>query len=51
MWKIRWKTRCKTQVWEMMDYVKQKKVPAQYGLEDLEHDLKVIHQRAEPFRA
>ncbi|MBI2907743.1 MAG: UPF0175 family protein [Chloroflexi bacterium] len=33
-------------LWEMMDYVRQKKIPAQYGLEDLEHDLKVIYQRA-----
>ncbi len=33
-------------VWEMMDYVRQRKIPAQYSLEDLEHDLKNIHQRA-----
>lgn len=33
-------------IWEMMDYVRQRKIPAQYGLEDLEHDLKVIYQRA-----
>lgn len=33
-------------IWEMMDYARQKKIPAQYGLEDLEHDLKVIYQRA-----
>lgn len=33
-------------IWEMMDYVRQRKIPAQYGLEDLEHDLKVIYKRA-----
>ncbi|MBI4219615.1 MAG: UPF0175 family protein [Chloroflexi bacterium] len=27
---------------EMMDYLRQRKVPAQYDLEDFEHDLKVI---------
>ncbi|MEW6033965.1 MAG: UPF0175 family protein [Chloroflexota bacterium] len=32
-------------IWEMMDYVRQKKIPAQYGLEDLEHDLKAINAR------
>lgn len=32
-------------VWEMMDYLSQKKIPAQYDLEDLEHDIKVIHSR------
>ena len=29
-------------LWEMMDYVRQKKVGAQYDMEDLEHDLKVV---------
>jgi len=33
-------------IWEMMDYVRQRKIPAQYGLEDLEHDLKVIYKRS-----
>ena len=32
-------------IWEMMEYVRQRKIPAQYGLEDLEHDLKVVYQR------
>ena len=32
-------------VWEMMDYLKQKRVPAQYSLEDLEHDLDVIRDQ------
>ena len=30
---------------EMMDYVRQRKIPAQYDLEQLEHDLKVVYQR------
>ncbi|MBI4296763.1 MAG: UPF0175 family protein [Chloroflexi bacterium] len=33
-------------LWEMMDYVRQRKIPAQYDMEDLEHDLKVIHKSA-----
>lgn len=32
-------------LWEMLDYVRQNKIPAQYSLEDLEHDLKVIDKR------
>lgn len=32
-------------IWEMMDYVRQRKIPAQYSLEDLEHDLKGIYER------
>ncbi|MBI2849987.1 MAG: UPF0175 family protein [Chloroflexi bacterium] len=32
-------------LWEMMDYVRQRKIPAQYDLEDLQHDLKVISGR------
>lgn len=32
-------------IWEMMDYVRQQKIPAQYSLEDLEHDFAVIHKR------
>lgn len=31
-------------LWEMMDYVRQKKIAAQYDLEDFEHDLKVIYR-------
>ena len=34
-------------LWEMMDYVRQKKIPAQYDLEDLEHDLEVVYRRTE----
>jgi predicted HTH domain antitoxin len=34
-------------LWEMMEYVRQRKVPAQYSLEDLEHDLEVINKRAD----
>ena len=30
---------------EMMDYFRQKKVPAQYSLEDLEADLKRLYKR------
>ena len=29
-------------VWEMLEYLRQRKVPAHYDLEDLEHDLEVI---------
>jgi predicted HTH domain antitoxin len=29
-------------LWEMMDYVKTKKITAQYELEDFQHDLKII---------
>ncbi len=29
-------------IWEMMAYLRDKRIPAQYDLEDLEHDLKVI---------
>lgn len=32
-------------VWEMMDYVRQNKIPAQYSLEDLQHDLKLVNKR------
>jgi len=32
-------------IWEMMDYIRQRKIPAQYSLEDLEHDLKGIYKR------
>ena len=40
-------------VWEMMDYARARKVPAQYDLEDLERDLGTIRKslgvsRAEP---
>ena len=29
-------------LWEMMDYARSRKVPAQYELEDLQRDLKTI---------
>ena len=29
-------------LWEMMDYVKNNKITAQYGLEDLQRDLKTV---------
>jgi predicted HTH domain antitoxin len=29
---------------EMMEYLRQKKIPMQYDLEDFEHDLKVIYK-------
>ncbi|MBI2857900.1 MAG: UPF0175 family protein [Chloroflexi bacterium] len=30
---------------EMMDYMRQKKIPMQYDMEDFEHDLKAIYRR------
>ena len=30
-------------MWEMIDYARARKVPAQYDLEDLERDLGIIH--------
>ena len=30
-------------MWEMMDYARARKVPAQYDIEDLERDLGTIH--------
>ncbi len=30
---------------EMMEYLKQKKIPAQYDTEDLEQDMKRFYQR------
>ncbi len=32
-------------LWEMMDYVRSRKTPVQYDLEDLERDLQTIHQK------
>lgn len=32
-------------LWEMMDYVRAKKIPAQYDLEDFRRDLKGIYAR------
>jgi predicted HTH domain antitoxin len=37
-------------LWEMMDYVRSRKVPAQYDLEDLERDLKTIYAGVGPHR-
>ena len=28
-------------LWEMLDYARQQKIPAQYSLEDLKHDMQV----------
>ena len=28
-------------LWEMIDYARQQKIPAQYSLEDLEHDMQM----------
>lgn len=38
-------------LWEIMDYTRQHKIPAQYSLEDLEHDLKVIQKEEATNRA
>lgn len=32
-------------IWEMLEYVRERRIPAQYALEDLEHDLEVIRKR------
>ncbi|MDP2919117.1 MAG: UPF0175 family protein [Dehalococcoidia bacterium] len=32
-------------LWEMMEYARQKKIPAQYNLDDLEHDHKTVSRR------
>ncbi len=32
-------------LWEMMDYARQRKIPAQYDLEDFQQDLKVVYAR------
>jgi predicted HTH domain antitoxin len=34
-----------TSIWEMMDFVRRQKIPAQYDLEDFNSDLKTIHNR------
>lgn len=31
-------------IWEMMDYLRQKKIPSQYDMDDFEHDLEVIYE-------
>ena len=31
-------------LWEMMDYARARKVPAQYDLEELQRDLRIIHE-------
>ena len=32
-------------LWEMMDYTRRKKIPWQYDLDDLAHDLKTLRER------
>lgn len=32
-------------LWEMMDYARQRKIPAQYDLEDFEQDFKTVSRR------
>jgi predicted HTH domain antitoxin len=32
-------------IWEMMDYARQRKIPAQYDLEDFQRDFKRIYAR------
>jgi predicted HTH domain antitoxin len=34
-----------TSIWEMMDFVRQHKIPAQYDLEDFNQDMKVLDER------
>ncbi|MBM3175866.1 MAG: hypothetical protein FJZ93_09145 [Chloroflexi bacterium] len=36
-------------IWEMMEHVREKKIPAQYSADDLEHDLKVIYRKSGKF--
>ena len=31
-------------LWEMMDYARARKVPAQYDLKELQRDLRIIHE-------
>ncbi len=31
-------------LWEMMDYARQRKIPAQYDLEDFQQDLQVVYR-------
>ena len=38
-------------LWEMMEYLRQKRIPAQYDLEDLEHDLEMVYKRSEEEQA
>jgi predicted HTH domain antitoxin len=32
-------------IWEMMDYVRNRKITAQYDMDDLEHDMKSVYSR------
>ena len=32
-------------LWEMMSYARERKIPAQYDLEDFEHDFKTVSRR------
>ena len=34
-------------LWEMMDYARSRKIPAQYDLEDFQKDLKTVYERLE----
>lgn len=34
-----------TSLWEMMDYARRRKIPAQYDLEDFPKDLKTVRAR------
>ena len=38
-------------LWEMMEYLRQKRIPARYDLEDLEHDLEMVYKRSEEEQA
>lgn len=33
-------------LWEMMDYLRQKKIPAQYDMEEWQKDLATVYRRA-----
>ncbi len=33
-------------LWEMMDYARARKVPAQYDLEDFQRDVEVLHENS-----
>jgi predicted HTH domain antitoxin len=32
-------------IWEMMDYVRNRRITAQYDMDDLEHDMKSVYFR------
>ena len=37
-----------TSIWEMMDFVRRHKIPAQYDLEDFNQDMKMLNRRLRP---